>query len=119
MKIMYLIFSFNVGGIERLLADLMKTAAQEGHAVSLCVINKDYDEAFLASLDPRIETVLLDRAPGAGNPLVYMHRLAAEIRKRKIEILHCQGINCVLYAGPAKLLRRAKAPTYTIFFWSA
>ena len=161
MNIMYLIFSFNMGGIERLLIDMSREVTQRGHRAFVCVINEDYTPSLLDSLDPAVQVVLLHRNPGktgvrnsmpdasgdcsgdnndsasgrqsaasprtaagAGaaaptgennisasrasapqtvNSRKAMLRLAAFIHENRIDILHCQGINCVLFAAPAKL----------------
>ena len=158
MNIMYLIFSFNMGGIERLLIDMSREVTQRGHRAFVCVINEDYTPSLLDSLDPAVQVVLLHRNPGktgvrntaskvpdvsaenhnsfasdntnvSGAPAdndaaaapgennvsaprtvpqtvgsrKAMLRLAALIHENHIDILHCQGINCVLFAAPAKL----------------
>ena len=158
---MYLIFSFNMGGIERLLIDMSREVSQRGHRAFVCVINEDYTPSLLDSLDPAVQVMLLHRNPGktgvrnampevpdvsANNrnssasdatnvsvsgtptdddaaaatgennaPVLHavspqtvgsrkaMLRLAALIHENRIDILHCQGINCVLFAAPAKL----------------
>lgn len=103
MNMMYLIFSFNIGGIERLLVDLCNETARRGHHVTLCVINEDTTPSILETLDPAVEQLFLHRPMGQGAKLPYMHALSREISKRHIDILHCQGINCVLFAALAKL----------------
>lgn len=103
MNIMYLIFSFNIGGIEHLLVDLCNEAAARGHHVTLCVINDDYTPSIKEELAPAIEWLCLGRPMGQGSKLPYMRALAREIAERRIDILHCQGINCVLFAALAKV----------------
>lgn len=106
MKIMYLIYSYTAGGgIETLLRDLMHGMVQKGHSVCLCVINHDYDEAMLRSLDPEIRVILLERPPRSGGQARYMRRFASIVRRERIDILHCQGINCVIFSALAKLYR--------------
>lgn len=103
MKIMFLIFSFNTGGIERLLIDMCNTMSAQGHSVTLCVINKDYELPLLDELSPAVTRLLMDRPMGDSNKLSYMRQLARIIRKEKYDILHCQGLNCVLFSILAKL----------------
>ena len=103
MKIMFLIFSFNTGGIERLLIDMCNTMSAQGHSITLCVINKDYELPLLDELSPAVTRLLMDRPMGDANKRSYMKQLARIIRKGKYDILHCQGLNCVLFSILAKL----------------
>lgn len=114
MNIMYLIFSFNTGGIERLLIDLTREMSQRGNRVSLCVINHDYTDSLLQQVDPSVRVILLNRRPGgegisSGDQASEVSnfqaasRLADLIHQDKIRILHCQGLNCVLFAALAKV----------------
>lgn len=102
MKIMMLIFSFNVGGIERLLVDEMNGLVQRRHEMTLCVINDDVTESLIQTLSPEVSVVRLGRKPGTGKAEA-MRQISKVISDRKIEILHCQGMNCVLMAGLAKI----------------
>lgn len=104
MKIMFLIYSYTAGGgIETLLRDLCREMVSQNHDVYLCVINHDYSQAMLDSLDPRVHRILLNRTPGSGSQFSYMHRFAKIVKKEEIQILHCQGMNCVLFSLPAKM----------------
>ncbi len=103
MKIMFLIFSFNTGGIERLLIDMCNTMVSQNHSVTLCVINKDYETPLFHELDPRVALLLFDRPMGDSKKLPYMQRLAKVIAGEKYDILHCQGLNCVIFSILAKL----------------
>lgn len=102
MKIMYLIFSFNVGGIERLLVDQCNGMASRGHRVTLCVINEDVTESILNEISHDVEVLMLHR-PAGGGQLPYMGALAKEVQRRQIEVLHCEGMNCVLFSILAKV----------------
>jgi len=103
MNIAFLIFSFNVGGIERLLIDMANEMAKRGNNITLCIINDDYDEELLSYLNQDVDIFKLNRKVGAKRNATYMYRLAKIIRQRKIEILHCQGINCVIFSAFTKI----------------
>ena len=102
MKVMYLIFSFNVGGIERLLVDQCNGMAARGHMVTLCIINEDVTESILKEISPDVEVLMLHR-PAGGRQMPYMRALAKEVQRRQVEILHCEGMNCVLFSILAKV----------------
>jgi len=103
MNIMFLIYSFNTGGIERQLIEMSNVMIREQQEVFLCVINKDYTDYLFDELDSRVHIVKFDKKPGRSTPLPYMLRLARLIRKRHIDILHCQGINCVIFSALARI----------------
>ncbi len=104
MNIMFLIFSFNVGGIERLLIDMADNMAERGNNITLCVINDDYDKELLHCIAPCVDIVMLGRPMGSKSSIKYILSLARLIKRKKIEILHCQGINCVIFSFLAKLV---------------
>lgn len=106
MNIMFEIFSFNVGGIERLIVDMSASLIKKGHKVWLCIINKDYTQSILDTLDPSVTVLMLDRPVGNKNDLKYMHKLAAYVHKNHIDVIHCHGINCVIFSGLCKLSTR-------------
>ena len=49
MKILHIIFSFNIGGSETMLVDIINKQVQK-HEVTLCVINNLYDEKLLNTI---------------------------------------------------------------------
>ena len=111
MNITFLIFSFNVGGIERLLIDMANNMAERGNNITLCVINDDYDAELLGKLDAKVDVVRLNRKIGDKASFKYMIRLAKILRQKKTDILHCQGINCVLFSALVyKLVIYSAAP---------
>ena len=95
MNILFEIFSFNVGGIERQLVDMCNLMAQDpANRIWLCVINDDYTESLLKTLAPEVHTLLLHRPAGTRDDLPYMRKLASFVRENRIDIIHCQGVNC-------------------------
>lgn len=110
MNIMMLIFSFNIGGIERQMIDMARVMTAKGHHISICIINRDYTESILADIPKDTVVYQLNKTPGAKNYLPYMKKLSSIISKNRIQILHCQGINCVLFAALAK----RKAPSLVV-----
>ena len=58
MKIIHLIWSFNIGGAETMLANIASEQAQMGEDVSLIIINDDYDDGLDSTLAfPRAMTL--------------------------------------------------------------
>ena len=103
MRIMFLIFSFNTGGIERQLIEMSKVMIRRGEEVSLCVINDDYSADLLEQVPKEVRTYFLGRTPGSKTTWKGMGQLSELIARTNTQILHCQGANCVLYAARAKI----------------
>ena len=104
MNIMFLIFSFNVGGIEHLLIDMTNELKKRSINVYVCIINEDYDEELLSQLASDAKIIKLGRHAGSKCVLKYMLQLAKIVKRTNIDILHCQGINCVIFSFFAKIL---------------
>ncbi|WWZ58949.1 glycosyltransferase [Butyrivibrio fibrisolvens] len=100
---MFEIFSFNVGGIERLIVDMSNSLIQKGHKVWLCVINDDKTKSMMDALNPEVTVLELKRPVGNRNDFKYMRRLAKYVRKNHIDVIHCHGINCVIFSGLCKI----------------
>lgn len=111
MNIMFLIFSHNVGGAERLLIDIANHMVDCGHCVHLCVINDDYSTDLLRNYKKEVTIHLLNKPKGSGGFAKYMVRFSQIIRNNNIDILHCQEMNCVIFSIWAKLL----SPNMKIF----
>lgn len=115
MNILFEIFSFNVGGIERQLVDMCNLLAQDpANRIWLCVINDDYTESLLKTLSPEVQVLLLHRPAGTQKNLPYMRKLASFVRQNRIDIIHCQGVNCVLFSALTKLRHPAPVIINTV-----
>ncbi len=106
MHIVFQIFSFNTGGIERQLIDMCNSMADLNHEITLCVINNDYTDSLLKQINEKVEIILLNRSKTDDklSLLRYSLSFARWARRNHTDILHCQGINCVLFSGIAKIL---------------
>lgn len=105
MNIFYVIFSFTVGGIEKLLIDIMNEIDNRtNNKVYLCIINNHYDTELLKKINPNIEIILLNRKKGKKD-LYSVFKYTKLILKNKVDVIHCQGINTVKFSIIAKILR--------------
>ena len=64
MKIMHLLFSFTIGGTERLVSDICNEMVERQHDVHLYIVNDLLSEELIATLDERIHVYLQKRKPG-------------------------------------------------------
>lgn len=92
MKIMYLLFSFTVGGTERLLVDICNEMSQSND-VYLYIVNKFYDKNMLDSLSKKVDVVLKEREPGSYNKISAIFELSMFVKNNRIDVIHCNALN--------------------------
>lgn len=102
MNIMYLLFSFTVGGIERLMVDIANGMSKK-HNVTVCVINDYYSPELINELNDRVNVILMKRPIGSSK-VKCMFDVYKEVRKVKPDVLHCQGMNCIQASILVKVL---------------
>ena len=95
MKILHIIFSFNIGGSETMLVDIINKQVQK-HEVTLCVINNLYDEKLLNTIDKRVKIILLNRTPSSHN-LFDVLRLNYWVHHKTFQVIHCHDCNILKY----------------------
>lgn len=100
---MYLLFSFTVGGIERLMVDIANGMSKK-HNVTVCVINDYYSQALIDELDDRVNVILMKRPVGGGSKLRCMTDIYKIVKNNNIDVLHCQGMNCIQASILVKVL---------------
>lgn len=93
MKIMYLLFSFTVGGTERLVANICNQMEERNEEVHLYIINDLIDDNLLNTLNKNIHVKLLRRKVGSKDKISPLFEVAKYIKKNKIEVVHCNSFN--------------------------
>lgn len=93
MKIMYLLFSFTVGGTERLVANICNQMENQNEEVHLYIINDLIDDNLLNTLNENIHVKLLRRKVGSKDKISPLFKVAKYIKKNKIEVVHCNSFN--------------------------
>jgi len=112
MNIIYLNFSLMVGGIERLLVDIVNTAAQdEKNNIYLCIINDQYDYSLVNSISKKVNVIFLNR-PVSGKKFKYIIEFAKLVRKNNIDVIHCQNENSVKFSLISKIVK-SKVKVFT------
>lgn len=102
MRILFLIFSFHVGGIERQLAEMANAMACRGHEVHLCVVNRSYDVQMFDTLDEAVSVYRMEREAN-GEKLQYMRKFCSYVRNHHIQVIHAQEPTGVVFAALARL----------------
>ena len=103
MNILFLIFSFNTGGIERQLIEMANNMVSKGHSVSLCIINHNYETKLLTEFDDKVKIFKFDRPVGSNKKIAYMFRLSDIVKKNKVDVIHCQEPTGVVFSVLSKL----------------
>lgn len=107
LNVLFLIFSFHVGGIERQLVEMANAMAKQGNEVHLCVVNHSYDAQIFDTLNSAVQVVRLDRE-SKENVMPYMVRLLFYVRKMHIQVIHAQEPTGVVFSLLCKALCRTK-----------
>lgn len=87
LKILHVIYSLEVGGMETMLIDIANTQAEAGHRVEVLVVNDLYSPELLGKFGDRVKVTLMRRRPGS-MPLLLMARLNAFVALRRPDIIH-------------------------------
>jgi glycosyltransferase involved in cell wall biosynthesis len=93
VKIVHFIWSFETGGAEVMLADIVNRQAHV-EAVSLVIGNDVVDSAVLKLVSSQVRIVLLKRKAGSLNPL-WILRLSHLLRAIQPDIIHCHNASAV------------------------
>lgn len=90
---MYLLFSFTIGGAEKLVVDLCNEMASKHQEVHLYIVNDYYSNALLKALDKRVHVKLQNRKIGKGEKITTVIRIAKYIIQNEIDVIHCNSLN--------------------------
>lgn len=93
MQVVHLIFSFNVGGSESMLVDILNSQAKYSN-VYLIIINNKVNPALISLINKRDNVFLLNREEGSLNILPIV-RLNLLLFKLNPSILHCHNHNII------------------------
>ena len=91
MKIVHLIWAFPIGGAETMLVDIINEQVKN-NKVSLIIINKNYDNNLLFTINKDVSIVRLNRKSGTFNPFPIIS-LNWFLLKEKMDVLHCHNYN--------------------------
>lgn len=96
MKIIHLIWSFNIGGAETMLANIASEQAQMGEDVSLIIINDVYDDGLVKSINGKVKIKLLKRKPGSRSPFPIIWLNVLLLLTRPL-VVHCHVASIINY----------------------
>lgn len=90
---MQLLFSFTVGGTERLVTDISNRLVQLGHEVHLYIINDLYADDMLECLSSEIKVYFQNRKVGGGDKIKTVFAVTGYIKKNHIDVVHCNSFS--------------------------
>lgn len=104
MRIAHMVFSFNSGGIENLLVDILNSWNNED-SVLLCIINNEKNDRLIEKIQKKNSTqvVCLGRRPGSAK-YEYIKKLNELLTGFRPDVVHCHSNNVFLFTLPIKLL---------------
>lgn len=113
MKIMYLLYSFTIGGTEKLVSDICNEISKENE-VHLFIVNDHYDEAMLSKISSKVKVISYGRKVGSKKKIRTMVDIYTYCKRNKIEVVHCNAFNTPeLLVLTKKILKNIKI-IYTI-----
>lgn len=90
MKICHLIFSFNTGGAETMLIDIVNEQVKT-EQVYLGIINDSVEQRILSQVDSRVHIYRLNRTPGSRNP-VPLIKLNLWLLSKRFDVIHTHNL---------------------------
>ena len=111
MNILHIIFSFNNGGSENLLINLLNSWQNTNDKLFLCVVNDNYDETLINQLNNEVTVFKLNRQPGTGK-LYGMSQLRKIVKDNEINIVHCHSNNVFKYSVMALFSFKSRIKFY-------
>lgn len=111
MKILHIIMSFNTGGAETLLVDLLNN--NKNIDQNIIIINNSYDTNLLDRINLSNKIKLINR-PESSKNIIYIIKLISFVYKFKPDIIHCHNIASFKLAIILKRVFRNIKIVYTI-----
>lgn len=87
MKVCHVVWGLGLGGIETMLVNIANEQVSYSSEVSIIVINNNFDESLVQSLNPNINIYFIGRKPGSIN-LFFIAKLNMVIYNINPDIIH-------------------------------
>lgn len=106
MNILYTMISFNVGGAEKLMTDILNSWNNSKDKLILCIINDDYKEEMINKIKfkDNIKIEFIKRKKGNKGLNIIIKYLKI-IKKYKVDIIHSQDRESMILSIFAKLYK--------------
>lgn len=114
MKILYTMFSFRTGGIEKLLIDIVNNIELKSEdKIYICIINDIYDEELVKMINSKVEIKFLKRKRKSRSfkDIISYTKFVLE---NNIDIIHCENIQSVKLSMLSKILKPSIKIIHTV-----
>lgn len=113
MNILYLLFSFTVGGTERLVADICNEMVRRDNNVFLYIVNDLVDEKLVNSLDKKV-LVELQRRNSGRQLISTIVKIAKYVDFYNIDVVHCNSFDSPELLLLCKIINPKTKIIYTV-----
>lgn len=93
MRIAHLTWSFDYGGVETMLVDIINEQVKSCD-VRLYIINDYYNKELLQTLDSKVKVILINRKPGSKNVIPFA-KLNLSLFSYSPDLIHCHQGNLI------------------------
>lgn len=105
MRVLHIFWGLSFGGIETMLVNIANLQVAEGAEVSIIIINEQYEESLLKSIDSKIRLIFLKRKLGSYNPW-FIVKLNLALRNIKPDVIHIHRSELYNFIGGRKFKRK-------------
>lgn len=113
MKIMYLLYSFTIGGTEKLVSDICNEISKNNE-VHLFIVNNHYDEAMISRISSNVKVISYGRKVGSKKRIRTMIDIYSYCKSNNIDVVHCNAFNTPELLILTKILSKNTKIVYTI-----
>ncbi len=114
MRILYLLFSYTVGGTEQLVTDICNSMVEKQNDVYLYIVNNLIDEVMIQKLEAKVHVQRQNRTSGGSRKFETLINIAKFIKNKKIEVVHCNSLNAPELLILSKILQPKLKIVYTV-----
>ena len=93
MKIAHIIWSFEIGGAESMLVDIVNEQSEK-HTVALIIVNSVINSELMSNISNKVKLTRINRKPGSKN-ILDIAKLNIHLHKLKPDVIHCHKWNLV------------------------
>lgn len=93
MRVVHLIYSFNTGGSETMLVDIVNDQIKRVD-VNIIIINKNYNELLLSKIDNKVKVHFINRIENSKNPISII-KLNLMLFELNVDVIHCHNHNII------------------------
>jgi glycosyltransferase involved in cell wall biosynthesis len=87
MNILNVVYTFNPGGVERLVIDVSNQMIKQEHNAFVCIVSEEYSDSLVSQFDEKVKLFFLKKA-NQRRHMSYLMQLNKIIRENRIQAMH-------------------------------